>query len=69
MKVYLVQYHDEDGGLQLQAVCDSPEAAQSAAHEKSANWGRYVGIQDFSIEIWDTETGCYVGDLKIEPKG
>lgn len=68
MRAYLVHYHDENGDLQLQAVCGSPEAAQTTVHEKAASWGWAVGVKDFSIEIWDTETGCYVDDLQIEPK-
>ncbi|AIM51358.1 hypothetical protein HQ81_0006 [Dickeya phage phiDP23.1] len=60
MKVYLLQYHDGYDDLQVQSVSGTPEA-----------WGftPKVATQYFSIEIWDTETDCYVDDLKIELKG
>lgn len=71
MKVYLLQYHDGCDGLQVQSVSGTPEAAQNSFLEKAEAWGftPKVANQHFSIEIWDTETGCYVDDLKIELKG
>ncbi|QHB42537.1 hypothetical protein [Dickeya phage Ds25CZ] len=72
MKVYLLQYHDGYDGLQVQSVSGTPEAAQNSFLENAEAWGGVtpkVATQYFSVEIWDTETGCYVDDLKIELRG
>lgn len=67
MRLYLLQYHDEHGGLDLQSIRETPEAAQKDFPEHAKKRG--VGVKEatryFSIEIWDTDTG-YVEDLQIK---
>lgn len=64
MMVYLVQYHDEHGGLQTQSVHIDAEAARDSVPVHMSKWG-LLSDALFSIEAWDTKTGCYIGDVNI----
>lgn len=67
MKIFLLMYHNNHEGLDVQAVLTSPEAAQEKfpIHAKKWGMGLKEATQYFSIEVWDTNTGEYLEDIPL----